>query len=59
MDAHRWPARPGEAQHDFEPPRVTGEKGNRAARLKALGNAVVPQVVYPLFLSIHEWLNGG
>ena len=57
MDAHRWPARPGEAQHDYEPPRITGEKSNRAARLKALGNAVVPQVVYPIFLSIHEFLD--
>lgn len=59
MDAHRWPACLGEPQHEYEPPRVTGEKGARAARLKALGNAVVPQVVYPILVSIHEWLDGG
>lgn len=57
MDEHRWPARPGQPQHDDEPPRVTHHKTNRAARLKALGNAVVPQVVYPLFVAIKEWLD--
>ena len=53
----RWPAGPGEAQKDWEAPRVTeGRKAftpeerivrraeQRAAKLKALGNAVVPQV---------------
>lgn len=43
----RWPSRPGEAQHEWEPPRTirSGEVSARAQRLKALGNAVVPQVV--------------
>ena len=40
----RWPAGPGEAQHLWEAPRTIGKTDNRAARLKALGNAVVPQV---------------
>lgn len=40
----RWPAGPGEPQHEWEAPRVAQGVPNRAARLKALGNAVVPQV---------------
>jgi hypothetical protein len=39
----RWPAGRGEEQHAFEPPRtVEGRQAHRRARLKALGNAVVP-----------------
>jgi DNA (cytosine-5)-methyltransferase 1 len=55
---HAWPARPGEPQHDWEAPRCleSGMGGaaprfsrrvdsvKRRARLKMLGNAVVPQV---------------
>jgi DNA (cytosine-5)-methyltransferase 1 len=45
LDRYLWPAGPGEEQYEWEPRRVTQEKvPNRAARLKALGNAVVPQV---------------
>jgi DNA (cytosine-5)-methyltransferase 1 len=59
LDAHRWPAGRGEAQGDHEPPRtVAGKQPNRRPRLKALGNAVVPQcseavgreLVVPFFL---------
>lgn len=39
----RWPAGRGQAQHSWEPQRTTKEQGNRSRRLKALGNAVVPQ----------------
>lgn len=57
LDFPRWPARPGEEQYDYEPPRVITEKTrNRANRLKALGNAVVPQVIYPIALTIREIL---
>lgn len=45
LDRYRWPARPGEQQYEWEPPRTTIERiPNRGKRLKALGNAVVPQV---------------
>jgi hypothetical protein len=41
----RWPAGPGQPQHPWEPPRVSTERTvNRPARLRALGNAVVPSV---------------
>jgi len=60
--AHRWPARPGEPQYEWEAPRLfVAGMGNatdglprwvagytsahRREALKALGNAVVPQVV--------------
>ena len=58
----RWPARPGEPQHAWEPPRALrrAESGvgvvpdglpaglvrHRRRALEALGNAVVPQVAY-------------
>ena len=42
----QWPAGPGEPQHSWEPPRtVIGKQQDRAKRLKALGNAIVPQCV--------------
>ena len=42
----QWPAGPGEQQHPWEPPRtVIGNQQDRAKRLKALGNAIVPQCV--------------
>lgn len=48
-----WPAPPDiGGQYAYEPPRtVTGMK-NRAARLKALGNCVVPQQAEPMFRTI-------
>lgn len=44
LDGHRWPAGRGQQQHEGEPPRTASGVARRAGRLKALGNAVVPQV---------------
>ncbi len=47
MDTDRWPARIGRGQYDWEPPRViTTRERYRVDRLKALGNAIVPQCVW-------------
>ena len=43
LDAHRWPAGRGEAQHGWEAPRIAKDTPHSRPRLKALGNAVVPQ----------------
>ena len=54
-DRHPWPAGPAEAQHAWEAARVTQERiPRRAARLKALGNAIVPAQVAPIFAAIVE-----
>jgi DNA (cytosine-5)-methyltransferase 1 len=58
----RWPARPGERQHEWEAPRLAQSRVGRGAhgfsarldsmtrrrRIQALGNAVVPQVAAAL-----------
>ncbi|WP_319403226.1 hypothetical protein [uncultured Anaeromusa sp.] len=41
-------------QYSYEPPRVIQGQKNRAKRLKCLGNAVVPQQIYPIFAAIAE-----
>jgi len=48
-----WPAGPGE-QYPWEPPRIAKGVKDRVARLKALGNAVVPAQVYPILKAISE-----
>ncbi len=48
-----WPAGPGE-QYPWEPPRIATGVKDRVAKLKALGNAVVPAQAYPVFRAIAE-----
>ena len=43
LDGHRWPAPPGPHQHSYEPPRTHPRQPTDKQRLRALGNAVVPQ----------------
>ena len=48
-----WPAGQYAQQKDWESPRiVTSSSKGRNQRLKALGNAIVPQQVYPIFEAI-------
>lgn len=55
----RWPTGPGEAQAEWEPPRTTAKEQDRAKRLKALGNAVVPAVGREVMRWAMTWINVG
>jgi len=46
------PALIGQPQYTWEPPRVATGVKNRAARLKALGNAVDPLQIFPIMYAI-------
>jgi DNA (cytosine-5)-methyltransferase 1 len=47
-----WPAGYGAEQYDYEPPRVATGVKNRTNRLKALGNSIVWQQIFPFLLAI-------
>ena len=49
-----WPALLGQEQYPYEFPRTKTGCKDRAKRLKALGNAVVPAQAYPFFRAIVE-----
>lgn len=52
IHSYPQPALMGQPQYDWEPPRVATGVKNRAARLKALGNAVDPLQIYPILAAI-------
>lgn len=58
LDFPGFPSRPNEAQYGYEPPRIsrTKEQVKRTARIKALGNAVVPQQAFPFFEAVYRFL---
>lgn len=61
MDGHRlmaleYPAPPNQNQHEWEPDYIAPKNAYTKPRLKALGNAVVPQVVFPLAVELYQIL---
>lgn len=54
----RWPAGPGAEQEEWEPPRVLAGVQERAAKLRALGNAVSPIQAYHVGLWAIDVLRG-
>lgn len=53
---HQWPRGRGRAQYAYEPARQAAHAPQHNPRLHMLGNAVLPQMIYPLAVAIREWL---
>ena len=52
-----WPARMGETQESYEPPRLKNYRGTEdQRRIRAIGNAIVWQQVFPLAQAVSQWL---
>lgn len=59
LDSVRWPSLPSQAQYEWEPPRtIRGKSPGRNKRLEALGNAIVPYQIFPIFQGIVVWEMG-
>lgn len=58
MGVCRWPAGQGKFQHEWELPRQVLADRRPTWRKEAAvyGNAIIPQVVYPLALAVFDWL---
>lgn len=54
----RWPSSRNQEQKEWEAPRITASQFNRVAKLKALGNAVVPEVAYQIGLWVLQTAGG-
>jgi DNA (cytosine-5)-methyltransferase 1 len=59
VDGHRFPNYRGLEPFEFEPPKVTERKHLRRDRIKALGNAVVPQCIEPIAIEMITELREG
>ena len=58
LDSHRWPTGRGKEQHPEEAPRaIEGKQARRRQRLKALGNAVMPQQALVIGRMVVEMIN--
>ena len=58
LDGYKWPAPPG-VQFDWEPPRLEMNVPQKSQRLKALGNAVVPQCAYVAAMRVIQRMTSG